>query len=147
VHRQRPAGQLPIQRTLKRSPSFFVSLTILPKGRPADHDAAGGEFHNHGSFRRDDAGWIMPRTIVRRLPNLSPSRELPGAQLRAFCRPKAWLLRLTGLRWESTRSLATRRGEHEPLLAGEDCGMSTPHGRGRYNLLRGLGPQNTPTSR
>jgi hypothetical protein len=28
--RQRPAGQLPIQRTLKRSPSFLSALTILP---------------------------------------------------------------------------------------------------------------------
>jgi hypothetical protein len=63
---------------------------------------------------------------VRRLPNLSASREYPAAQLPASCRPKAWLLRLTGLRWKSTQSLATCRDEHEPLLAGDHFKLDGP---------------------
>jgi hypothetical protein len=135
---QCPAGQLPIQRTLKRG-----TLTILPidtKGyiplQSAIMTRRAANSVITARFDMTTQGGSCLRTIVRRLPNLSASTELPGAQLHAFCQPKAWLLRLTGLRWKSTRSLATCRGEHEPLLAGEDCGMSTPHGRGRYNFLR-----------
>ena len=54
----------------------------------------------------------------------------------AFYRPKGLLLHSPGPHWNSTRSPATVRGKHEPLLPGEDCGMSTPHGRGMYNLFR-----------
>jgi hypothetical protein len=43
-------------------------------------------------------GGSCRRTILRRLPNLSASKELPGAQLPACSRLRAWLLPPTELR-------------------------------------------------
>ena len=56
--------------------------------------------------------------MARPSRNLSAPKELPGARLLAFCRPKPRLEPLTGLHWKNMLSRVTNSTEHEPLLAG-----------------------------
>ncbi len=82
-----------------------------------------------------ETGYIEPLRPDFRLILIDARGHGASAPPPAFCRPKGLLLHSSGLHWMSTRSTATVRGKHEPLPPGEDCGMSTPHRRGMYNLF------------
>ena len=91
----------------------------------------GRRIRHSGSFRRDDAAWIMRENDCEAVAEFIRIKGITRCPTARVLPTQGLVAAADGSRWKTTRSLATCRGEHEPLLAGEDCGMSTLHGRGR----------------
>ena len=68
---------------------------------------------------RDDMGWIMPENDCEAVAEFIRTKGITRCPTACVRRPKAWLLRLTGLRWKSTLLRVTNCAEHKPLLAGD----------------------------